>query len=110
MTEQANMVIAGAALIKAAKSLKMTILDIGGPEVHVHMSGCADRRVPDDDTLLQCLRRDIARLPSSGADFYRGGAGSIEPNFASHELRGILPRDHREGYDAYQVLARLCDQ
>lgn len=110
MTEQAYMVIAGAALIKGAKSLKMTSLDIGGPEVHVHLSGCADIRVPNDEVLIDCLRRDVARLPSSGADFYRGGAGSIEPGQPTHELRGILPRDHREGYDAYQVLARLCDQ
>jgi 3-methylcrotonyl-CoA carboxylase beta subunit len=110
MTEQAYMVIAGAALIKGAKSQKMTSLDIGGPEVHVHMSGCADRRVPDDETLLACLRRDVASLPSSGADFYRAGAGSIEPMHPHHELRGLLPRDHREGYDATQVLARLCDQ
>lgn len=46
MTEQAYMVIAGAALIKGAKSEKITSLDIGGPEVHVHQSGCADARVP----------------------------------------------------------------
>ena len=38
MTEQAYMVIAGAALIKGAKSTKITSLDIGGPEVHVHQS------------------------------------------------------------------------
>ena len=36
MTEQAYMVIAGAALIKGAKSLVRPLLDIGGPEVHVH--------------------------------------------------------------------------
>ncbi|MBW2551311.1 MAG: propionyl-CoA carboxylase, partial [Deltaproteobacteria bacterium] len=36
MTEQAYMVIAGAALIKGAKSQHITSLDIGGPEVHVH--------------------------------------------------------------------------
>src|ERR671930_234570 len=41
MTEQAYMVIAGAALIKGAKSQKMTSLDIGGPEVHVNESRCA---------------------------------------------------------------------
>ncbi|HWN70820.1 MAG TPA: carboxyl transferase domain-containing protein, partial [Haliangium sp.] len=51
MTEQAYMVIAGAALIKGAKSQHITSLDIGGPEVHVHRSGCADVRVPDDETL-----------------------------------------------------------
>jgi acetyl-CoA carboxylase carboxyltransferase component len=110
MTEQAYMVIAGAALIKGAKSQKLTSLDIGGPEVHVHQSGCADVRVPDDDALLECIRRDVARLPSSGADFYRGGIGEIDPRFATAELAAILPSDHREAYDANQVLARLVDQ
>src|SRR5215212_2562967 len=79
MTEQAYMVIAGAALIKGAKSQKITSLDIGGPEVHVHQSGCADVRVPDDLTLLACLRREVTRLPTSGAAFYRGGAGALAP-------------------------------
>jgi len=110
MTEQAYMVIAGAALIKGAKSQKITSLDIGGPEVHVHQSGCADVRVPDDDTLLACIRREVARLPTSGADFYRGDLAAIPPRFAPRELTRIIPPDHREAYDAHQVLARLVDQ
>ncbi|HEY4239427.1 MAG TPA: carboxyl transferase domain-containing protein [Kofleriaceae bacterium] len=110
MTEQAYMVIAGAALIKGAKSQKMTSLDIGGPEVHVAQSGCADVRVPDDATLLRCIRRDVASLPSSGAGFYRGGLGPMDPRFGAGELAGLLPVDHREAYDAHQVLARLVDQ
>ncbi len=110
MTEQAYMVIAGAALIKGAKSQKITSLDIGGPEVHVHQSGCADVRVPDDETLLACIRRDVERLPSSAADYYRGGFAGIEPQHPAWELAGLVPPDHREAYDAHQVLARLCDQ
>jgi acetyl-CoA carboxylase carboxyltransferase component len=110
MTEQAYMVIAGAALIKGAKSQHITSLDIGGPEVHVHQSGCADERVPDDVTLIQCLRREVSRLPSSGADFYRGGVQPMEPRFSPSELSGLLPVDHRQAYDATEVLARLCDQ
>jgi acetyl-CoA carboxylase carboxyltransferase component len=110
MTEQAYMVIAGAALIKGAKSQKITSLDIGGPEVHVHQSGCADVRVPDDETLLACIRRDVTRLPSSGADYYRGDLAALDPRFPAAELAGLLPVDHREAYDAFQVLARLLDQ
>jgi acetyl-CoA carboxylase carboxyltransferase component len=110
MTEQAYMVIAGAALIKGAKSQKITSLDIGGPEVHVHTSRCADVRVPDDATLIASLRAEVARLPSSGAAYYRGDAGPIEPAQPCGELRGILPADHREAYDATELLARLVDQ
>ena len=110
MTEQAYMVIAGAALIKGAKSQHITSLDIGGPEVHVHQSGCADERVPDDITLIECLRREVSRLPSSGAAFYRGGVESMEPVHSPAELPGLVPVDHRQAYDATEILARLCDQ
>ncbi|RMG99460.1 MAG: propionyl-CoA carboxylase [Deltaproteobacteria bacterium] len=110
MTERAYMVIAGAALIKGAKSQKITSLDIGGPEVHVHASGCADARVPDDETLIMALRREVARLPSPAWDYYRGGAGRLEPAFPTAELVGLVPPDHRETYDVTEVLARLCDQ
>ena len=110
MTEQAYMVIAGAALVKGAKSQKITSLDIGGPEVHVHQSGCADVRVPDDETLLLRLREEVAKLPSSAAPFYRGEREPMPPTLPSDELAGILPRDHRETYRAEEVLARLVDQ
>jgi acetyl-CoA carboxylase carboxyltransferase component len=110
MTEQAYIVIAGAALLKGAKSTRITSIDIGGPEVHVHESRCADVRVPDDETLLASLRREVERLPSSGADYYRGGVQGIEPAFPTSELAGIIPPDHREAYSAEEVLARLCDQ
>lgn len=109
MTEQAYMVIAGAALIKGAKSQSITSLDIGGPEVHVHRSGCADERVPDDQTALRRIRAEIERLPSSAADYYRGSATSSAPRFDPAELASIVPVDHRVAYDPRQVLARLVD-
>lgn len=109
MTEQAYMVIAGAALIKGAKSLKLTSLDIGGPEVHVHQSACADARVPDDDVCIVRIREEIARLPSSGADFYRGGVAPAEPAFPPEDLAAIVPADPRQVYDMREVLARLVD-
>ena len=62
MTEQAYMVIAGAALIKGAKSQHLSSLDIGGPEVHVGQSGCADERAPDDEAALLLIRREVAKL------------------------------------------------
>ena len=110
MTEQAYMVIAGAALIKGAKSQNITSLQIGGAEVHVHQSGCADERVPDDKTLIARIRHDVARLPTSGADYYRGGVAAMEPAIAASQLPALIPADHRKPYDAMQVIARLVDQ
>jgi len=109
MTEQAYMVIAGAALIKGAKSQHLSSLDIGGPEVHVHRSGCADVRVPDDETAILKLREELRRLPSSGADFHRHGTRASEPFHPPTELSGIFPDNHRMAYPVEEVLARLVD-
>ena len=109
MTEKAYMVIAGAALIKGAKAQQLTSLDIGGPEVHVHRSGCADQRVPDDETCLRAIRSEVARLPSSAVPFYRQGLAPLPPCYAPRELDTLFPPDHREAYDMRQVLARLVD-
>ncbi len=109
MTEQAYMVIAGAALIKGAKSMNLTSLTIGGPDVHVHLSRCADHRVPDDETLLDRVRAEVRKLPSSAADYYRYGSAPAPPRYPASELDGLFPVDHRMAYDPYQILARLVD-
>jgi acetyl-CoA carboxylase carboxyltransferase component len=110
MTEQAYMVIAGAALIKGAKSQHITSLDIGGPEIHVHISGCADERVPDDATCIEAMRREVARLPTSAVAFYRAGTEPADPRFDPAELRGIVPSDHRHSYATEELIARLVDR
>jgi len=109
MTEQAYMVIAGAALVKGGKSQKITSLSIGGPDVHVHLSNCADHRVPDDPSLLLKIRDEIDRLPSSAIDYYRYGQLPAPPRFSPDEIEGLFPTDYRVTYDMRQVIARLVD-
>ena len=109
MTEQAYMVIAGAALIKGGKSQHITSLDIGGPDVHVHLSNCADFRGPDDESVLALIRRDVGLLPSSAIEYYKYGGDTAEPQYDAAELEGIFPGDYRMPYDARQVIARLVD-
>ncbi len=109
MTEQSYMVVAGAALVKGGKAQHITSLSIGGPDVHVHLSRCADHRVPDDATLIDCLRREVAKLPSSAAGYYRYGADPLAPRFSAGDLDAIFPVDHRHAYDMREILARITD-
>jgi acetyl-CoA carboxylase carboxyltransferase component len=109
MTEQAYMVIAGAALIQGAKSQNLSSLDIGGADVHVHQSRCADERAPDDATALARLRELMALTASSAADYYRSGDAGAPPAFDTAELLRVLPTKASEPYDVRQVLARLVD-
>jgi 3-methylcrotonyl-CoA carboxylase beta subunit len=109
MTEQAYMVIAGAALIKGGKSQNITSLTIGGPDVHVHLSNCADFRGPDDVAVLKMIRRDVSLLPTSGIEYYKYDGDTSEPLYEGRELKHIFPYDHRMSYDTRQVIARLVD-
>ena len=109
MTEQAYMVIAGAALIKGAKSQDMTSHGIGGPDVHVGVSGCADYRVPDDEACIAALRREVDLLPDSAVPYYRYGLEAAPPRFPATDLTGLLPADHRVAYDVHELVARLGD-
>jgi acetyl-CoA carboxylase carboxyltransferase component len=109
MTEQAYMVIAGAALIQGAKSQNLSSLDIGGADVHVHLSNCADERVPDDETCVAALRREVSLLGSTSAAYYRHGAEPAPPAYDPSELNRIIPASASEPYDTRQVIARLVD-
>lgn len=109
MTEQAYMVIAGAALIRGAKAHTITSLDIGGPDVHVHLSACADFRVPDDEVCLARIRAEIESLPTTAIDYYRRGWEAAPPRFDAKELGACFPPDYRHVYEMRQVIARLTD-
>ncbi|HET6373744.1 MAG TPA: carboxyl transferase domain-containing protein [Candidatus Polarisedimenticolia bacterium] len=109
MTERAYMVIAGAALVKGGKAQKITSLSIGGPDVHVHLSACADHRVPDDETCIAQIRSDMARLSGSAVEYYRHGTTPEPPRFPPAEIDAIFHQDHRMPYDVRQVIARLVD-
>jgi acetyl-CoA carboxylase carboxyltransferase component len=109
MTEQAYMVIAGAALIQGAKSQNLSSLDIGGADVHVHLSNCADERAPDDPTCLDFIRQEVSRTCSSAVPFYRGGVDPVPPAFEASELADLIPVEATAPYDARQAIARLVD-
>lgn len=109
MTESAYMVIAGAALIQGAKSQNLSSIDIGGADVHVHLSNCADERVPDDETALRLIREDIMSMPSSAVPYYRRKTDPSEPAYATEELSKIVPVKGSSPYDVRQVISRLVD-
>lgn len=109
MTEQAYMVIAGAALIQGAKSQNLSSLDIGGSSVHVHLSNCADFRVPDDQTCISKIREEISLCNSSAVNYYRNTTQASKPLFDPEELSGILPYQPTQAYDIKQIISRLID-
>lgn len=105
MTEQATVCIGGTALNHFAKAGSGKL---GGPDVHVHETGCADERVSDDKEACRRIRAYIGRLPSSAVSFYRIAA-PLPPRFDASDLYAIVPSDTHKSFDVRELIARLVD-
>jgi len=59
--------------------------------------------------MLAKIRQAVAKLPTSGCDYYRHAFAPAAPRFSPYEINGLLPADHRVVYDVKQIIARLVD-
>ncbi len=107
MTEAANMLIGGSAIAKGAKGIDLDQARIAGPNVHVHISHCADERAPDDNAAILMLREKIDALGQGNANFYRNDAQ--KPAFSSDEVYAILAKSSSAAWDLRELLARWVD-
>lgn len=105
MTEQATLCIGGTALNRFSKA---GFGKLGGPDTHVHETGCADERVLDDYAACLRIRHWIGRLPTSAVPFYRVSE-PIAPRFDIDDLYAILPSDPQKSFDIRELVARLAD-
>ena len=106
MTEQATMCIGSPAMAAIAKAASRD--PVGTTGVHVHLSGCAESRVPDDAAAIAKLREWIALTPTPACDFYRLDE-PIEPAYSIEDLYHLVPADPARSFDMEQVIARLAD-
>lgn len=107
MTEAANILIGGSAIAQGAKGVQLDARCVGGPNMHVHQSHCADERAPDDACAIAMLREQMAKLGSSNAPFYR--KFTQDPVFDARECYQLLSRPASENIDVREILARCLD-
>jgi acetyl-CoA carboxylase carboxyltransferase component len=109
MTEQASMFTAGPPLVKAATSEEVTKEELGGPQVHVELSGVAHNVVGDDAAALALCRRYLSYFPSNAwaapprLDTTDTGFRRLD------DLLTLIPADDRKPYSMRAVIDRLVD-
>ena len=106
MTEQSTICIGGNALNASSKGSQGDRL--GGPDIHVHISGCAEERVMDDNAAIEKLREWAGLMPSPADEYYRM-AESIDSPYPIDDLYKLIPTDISRSYSISQVIARLVD-
>src|SRR6202011_4930317 len=63
-----SMSLGGARLVKAATGEDVTDQEMGGSQMHCHISGVADNEVADDRECISQVRRFLSFLPSSNTE------------------------------------------
>ena len=106
MTERASLCIGGTAIHSHAKGQSEEML--GGPQTHVHQSGCVDCRVADDKAALEKIREWMALMPTPALGYYRMGE-SMDSPWNVEDLDHLIPVDLARPLDICEILARLTD-
>jgi acetyl-CoA carboxylase carboxyltransferase component len=111
MTEYASMFTAGPPLVKAATGEDVTKEALGGPQIHVDLSGVAHNVVTTDDDALALCRQYLSYFPANAwsapptaaADAVDTGSRSLD------DLLTLIPADDRKPYSMRAVIDRLVD-
>src|SRR5215211_6127939 len=100
--------IGGPPLVKAATGEEVTAEELGGADVHTRRSGVADHFAENDEHALAIVRSIMENLNAQKKPPWAAEEPE-EPLYDAQELYGIVPRDHRQGYDVREIIARVVD-
>ena len=99
--------LGGANLVKGATGQTIDNETLGGARAHNELSGVAHYRVADDGACIAKIREFVSELPKPACALLVAQAS--DPLRAATDLYEIIPEDHRQPYDARQLLACLLD-
>ncbi len=108
MTDNSQLCLAGAALVKAAVGQVVDPAELGGAAMHAGVSGTVDFREKDDAACLSRLRTLVGLLPPRGGQV----AVDAQPTATRHDpdhIYSLVPADGRGEYDVRDVLDCIVD-
>src|SRR4051812_38023385 len=100
--------LGGANLVKGATGQTIDNETLGGARTHNEISGVAHYRVESDEACINKIREVIAELPMPEQPAV-SVIDTEDPARPLVDLYEILPEDHRQPYDAREVLKCLLD-
>ncbi|MGI8565424.1 MAG: acyl-CoA carboxylase subunit beta [Pyrinomonadaceae bacterium] len=100
--------LGGANLVKGATGQTIDNETLGGARTHTELSGVAHYRVANDEACVAKIREVVAELPPA-----RLSTASIteraEAARPADDLYKLIPEDHRQPYNAREVMRCLLD-
>jgi acetyl-CoA carboxylase carboxyltransferase component len=102
--------VAGPPVVKWGVGEDLSKEELGGAEIHAHMSGAVDNEAESEDDALAQIRRFLSYLPQSVWQTAPRTPPDDDPGRREEELISIVPRNRRHGYDARRIVELVMDR
>lgn len=102
--------VAGPPVVERGVGQKVSKEELGGSQIHAHLSGVVDNEVSTEQEAFESIRRFLSYLPSNVYQAPPQQAPSDDPNRREEELLSAIPRDRRRSYDVRRILNLVLDR
>ena len=100
--------LAGPPLVKAATGEIVTADELGGCDLHTHISGTCDYPADSEEEAI-AIGREIVEQWESPKKWPLQKDEVEEPFYRADDLYGIIPTDIKKSFDMKEVIARVVD-
>ncbi len=108
MAENAQILIAGPAVVERALGVRMTKEELGGPDVHAK-SGAIDNVAETEEEALNQIARFLGYMPQNVWELPPVTAPADDPERREESLLSIVPRDRRKPFNMRKIIKSVLD-
>jgi acetyl-CoA carboxylase carboxyltransferase component len=109
MSQAGAMFAAGPPVVKRALGADVTKAELGGPEVHVKISGSVDNEAQDEYDAIRQVKKFFSYLPASVYELPPANECHDPVDRAEEELLSIVPRSRTRPYKMRRVIELIVD-
>ncbi len=106
--QAAKVFLAGPPLVKMATNEESTDEELGGAEMHSHVSGVTDYLAEDELDAIRLAREIMEFIPASTPHLVPE-LPIKEPLFSNDEILGVVPADIKTPFDIRELIMRITD-
>jgi len=109
MTKNAQVLIAGPAVVKRALGVDVSKEDLGGPEVHLR-SGVVNNLAENEEDALDQIKTFLSFLPDNYRQLPPSTSSKDKTKRQEEELLTIIPKNRRKAYNMRKILDLVVDK
>jgi acetyl-CoA carboxylase carboxyltransferase component len=102
--------VAGPPVVERGVGEKVGKEELGGSQIHAHLSGVVDNEVSTEQEAFESIRRFLSYLPSNVYQVPPRHAPHDDPDRREEDLLSAIPRDRRRSYEVRRILQFVVDR